>query len=457
MKHLWWLSRRFSPLLLLCVLASRPLAAADLSDRIVVMISVDGLAGFYLDDPKAEMPTIRALAADGARSSRMKASTPTVTWPNHTTLVTGVNPAHHGVVGNNYFDRETGKRVRLIADPVYSKEEIVKVPTIYDLAKQQGLKTAAIRWPASRDARTLDWTIPDMSAGEPTLSHTTRSLLEACARAGIPFGGAQASAGTKPPGDAVFTRIFKMILRDQRPNLALLHLDEVDHVQHSKGPRTPDAYAAIKDADEQIGQIWAQLKRDFPDRATLIIVSDHGFSPIRKMLLPNVLLRKAGLLGATTNSPIQLVGQGGASLVYVLDQARRKELIAKMRATLSSLEGISKIIAEENFNEFGVANPKDDPHAPDLILFAEEGCVFSDTADGDLPFIEKPERGGSHGHDSNLPDLHAVFVAWGARIKPGVKLAEMSNLDVAPTIAKLLGFSISQAEGMPLQVALAGD
>src|SRR5271157_5147851 len=90
--------------------------------RIVVMISVDGLAAYYLDDPKAEMPTLRALAAAGARASMMKASTPTVTWPNHTTLVTGVTPARHGVVGNNYFDRATGQKVVLIADPVFDKD-----------------------------------------------------------------------------------------------------------------------------------------------------------------------------------------------------------------------------------------------------------------------------------------------------------------------------------------------
>src|SRR5215472_534490 len=113
-------------LLLFAIWVARPSAAAEATDRIVVMISVDGLAGFYLDDPKAEMPTIQRLAAAGASSGRMKASTPTVTWPNHTTLVTGVNPARHGVLGNNYFDRETGKRVRLIADPVYGKEQIVK-------------------------------------------------------------------------------------------------------------------------------------------------------------------------------------------------------------------------------------------------------------------------------------------------------------------------------------------
>src|SRR4051794_23525759 len=95
-------------------LQARGAQARTDSDRIVVMISVDGLPAYYLDDPKAEMPTIRALAAEGARASMMKASTPTVTWPNHTTLVTGVTPAKHGVLGNNYFDRETRKKVTLI-------------------------------------------------------------------------------------------------------------------------------------------------------------------------------------------------------------------------------------------------------------------------------------------------------------------------------------------------------
>src|SRR3954470_20854789 len=93
-------------------------AAVDAdSGRIVVMISVDGLCGYYLDDPKAEMPTIRALADAGARAGSMKASTPTVTWTNHATLMTGVNPARHGVVGNNFYDRETQKNVALISDP----------------------------------------------------------------------------------------------------------------------------------------------------------------------------------------------------------------------------------------------------------------------------------------------------------------------------------------------------
>ena len=110
------------------------------------------------------------------------------------------------------------------------------------------------------------------------------------------------------------------------------------------------------------------------------------------MLLPNVLLRKAGLLTSSTNGPVQIVSQSGAAMVYVLDDANRPALIAQVRKALSGLKGVSKILAVDEFKDYGVANPKDDPHAPDLILFAEEGCTFGDTADGDLPFADKPER-----------------------------------------------------------------
>ncbi|HVV02438.1 MAG TPA: ectonucleotide pyrophosphatase/phosphodiesterase [Verrucomicrobiae bacterium] len=415
------------------------------------MISVDGLAGYYLDDPKAEMPAIRALAAGGARAQSMKPSTPTVTWPNHTTLVTGVNPARHGVVGNNYYDRATGKKVRLIFDPVYDKDVIVKVPTLYDLAKEHGLKTAGIRWPASRNAKTLDWTMPDMTWGKEMLDDSTPALLDECKRAHIALPAVTKSKHSSHvvPSDATATRIFNMILHDHRPNLALLHLIEVDHTEHRNGPRSPEAYAAVASADARVGEVWDELKRDFPGRATLFVVSDHGFSPVSRTLLPNVLFRKAGLANS-----VQVVAQAGAAMIYVTDTPRRADIISRMKSALTGLDGLDRVVTSDQFASLGMATPDQDPHAPDLLLLAKEGCVFGDTADGDLPIGQKPESKGSHGHDSSLPDLQATFVAWGAGIKPKVNLGKISNTDVAPTIAPLLGFSLPQSDGMPLKDAL---
>jgi predicted AlkP superfamily pyrophosphatase or phosphodiesterase len=438
---------------------SAPLAA---SDSIVVLISVDGLAAFYFNDPKAEMPTIRALAAQGAHASGMRAVTPTVTWPNHTTRVTGVVPARHGVVGNNYYDRATGERVQLIADPVFDKDQIVKTPTIYDVAKANGMRTAAIRWPATRNAKTLDWTIPDMGASPGLQQSSTPSVIAEGVEAGLwksdSFTGKGSEKNWKPD-DESSTRIFNLILQKHRPQFAMLHLVDVDHTQHQKGPRTPEAYEAIKKIDGQVREVWDELQRDFSGKATLVVVSDHGFSPIERAILPNVLLAKAGLVKAVgangTRGPIQMVPQGGAALIYITDDANRAKLAGEIKTALAGLDELAKIVDTEHLKDYGVATPAEDPHAPDMILFADEGSFFGDTAAGIKPFIEKPERKGTHGHDPNLPHLQATFIAWGAGIKPGSKLGLIDNTAVAPTLASLLEIEMKDTDGKPLTEILA--
>jgi predicted AlkP superfamily pyrophosphatase or phosphodiesterase len=435
-------------------------------DRIVVLLSIDGLANFYMDDPAAEMPTTRKLAADGAKAASMRASDPTVTWPNHTTLITGVSPALHGVLGNNYFDRVKNEKVALIWDPVVDKDDIVKVPTIYDVAKAAGLKTAAIRWPATRNARALDWNIPDVGLDELIVKYSTPALLAECKDAGLvvlqsPDGTGKIGTQTLEEGiafDAMWTEAFNLILHKHRPNLALMHVVVVDHTQHSDGPRSPEAYEAIKAADENVRRIWEQLQTDFPGKATIIIVSDHGFSANKTAVFPNVVLKEKGLVETdgtnVTGGSVQIVPQGGSALVYILDEANRDSIIQQVKSAFADIEGISCVISADDFPPYGIANPRRDPHAPDMMLFAKMTYFFGDTAAGSIPTETKSERRGSHGHDSNFPDLRAMFVACGAGIRPGAQLGDIDNKRVAPTIAKLLGFELPNAEGQPLTEAL---
>lgn len=456
-------SRHFGlGILFTLIVASQITRAENPQDRnrVVVMISVDGLAGYYIDDPQAEMPNIRKLADEGARAASMRAVGPTVTWPNHTTLVTGDYPARHGVVGNNYFDRITGKNVTLIWDPTYNKEQIVKVPTIYDVAKKAGLTTAAVRWPASRGAKSLDWTTPDVLDEGLFSAYTTPALTVECKTAKIGIDGSR-DGGAAParivlsgPQDEEETHAFNLILHLHRPNLALLHLLNVDHTEHAYGPRSPEAYAAIKKADAQIGEVWEELKHDFPGNATLVIVSDHGFSPIEHAIFPNVILRRAGLIDVkgprVVGGSVHLVPQGGAALIYVTDSAKRNEVIAQVKTAFESADGIEKIVLPDDLSKYGIGDASKDPNAPDMVLFAKEGWIFGDTAAGVLAFVDKPERKGTHGHNPDLPDLHATFVAWGAGVKAGVHLGEIQNTDVAPTVAGMLGLEMKDVDGKPL-------
>ena len=388
----------------------------------------------------------------------MKASTPTVTWTNHVTLVTGVNPEKHGVLGNNYYDRATNKRVTLISDPVYDKDQIVKVPTVYDLAKAAGLRTAGIRWPATRNAKSLDFCIPDVATDAILHKYTTPELFNEAAADHIwSDGEAQDKDKTSDVriiSDKMCTNVFLMLLQKHRPQLALLHLINVDHVEHLDGPRSPEAYAAVHTADAQVGQVWQELQKDFPGKATLVVVSDHGFSPNEHRINPSDLLQKAGLLDVknlhVVGGKVRAVVQGGSVLLYILDDANHAAVTQQVTDTFTPVEGVSKIVPTDHLNDYGVATPQQDPHAPDMIIFAKEGYYFGDTSNGAIPEKAKPEHKGSHGHEAEIPDLHAMFIAAGLGIKPNAHLGEISNLDIAPTIAALLNLPMPHTDGKSL-------
>jgi predicted AlkP superfamily pyrophosphatase or phosphodiesterase len=429
----------------------RPLPAADST---VVLISVDGLASYYLDDPKASLPTIRRLISQGASAGRMNCSLPTVTWPNHTTLVTGVQPGKHGVIGNSYWDRDKNASVPLIPDPLFNKEEIVKSPTIYDLAKESGYRTAAIVWPASRGAKTLDWTVPDCFSNSLWQAYGTPSLLAEFKRSGIPYEKQEewCRTGKGEDRDKMYVQMLNHVIRTHKPHVALLHLVEVDHVEHAKGPQSPEAYAAVKFADDRVKEVWDELEKTFPGKATLIVSSDHGFIPYQQQVQPNVLFRKLGLLKTDAtkivSAQVRAVSQGGACFIYVLDAGRRTQLIESAVPALRQLGGVESVFEEKDYPKFGLLSPAKDARMPDFILSARKGYTFSDTAVGDLVITPKTDTvKGSHGYDPNHPMLGGTFVIWGAGVKKGAWLAEMSNTDVAPTMAHLLGLQMKSADG----------
>lgn len=427
------------------------------AERIVVLISVDGMAQYYLDDPKAEIPTIRRLAAEGGRAEMMKASMPTVTWPNHTTLVTGVNPAKHGVIGNSYLDRDKLTIVPLLPDPLFNKTEIVKSPTIYDVAKGAGLKTAGLIWPASRGAPTLDWTVPDVGTKAFYEQFVTPGLLAEFSEAGIPWELNEQwwKDGKGRNRDRMYVQMLNHVVRHHRPNVALLHLVELDHVEHARGPQSAEAYAALKFEDERVSEVWDELQKSFPGTATLIVSADHGFFPYQQTVQPNVLLRQDGLLkalaGKITGGQVRMVSQGGAAFLYVLDKENRDALIAKVADRFKDVEGVQLVITPKDFAKYGLADPLVNPQMADVVLSAKKGYSFSDNAAGDVVVTAKTDEvKGSHGYDPNEPGLNAAFVAWGAGIKAGVKLGAISNMDVAPTMAELLGIKMPDTDGQVL-------
>jgi predicted AlkP superfamily pyrophosphatase or phosphodiesterase len=437
-------------------------AAEPQKDRCVVLVSIDGLAGFYFDDPRADLPTLRQLAKEGVRAEGLVCSFPTVTWPNHTTLVTGTPPGKHGVIGNNYLDRESGAKVPFIPDPLFDKDQIVKSPTVYDAAHQAGLVTAGIVWPATRNAKTLDWTVPDMFGDEAWPQFGTRPWLAELRAAGIPVdrhGVWTGETGGGVPRDWLYTRMARHLFEHHPPNLLLIHLVEVDHVQHRRGPRSDDAYWSISYADDRLRDlVEAARKSPFGERTTFVIASDHGFFPIEQDIRPNVLLRQMGLLnvedGKLGDKQAYAVSQGGGCMVYILDQERKPGIARELAESLAQMEGVEAVFSPDRFGEIGQSTPDQDPKAPDLWLAAKSGYSFSDDHAAESPVGRRAEPAGTHGYLPHHADMLGTLVISGYGVNAGTTLGRVSNLDVAPTIAALLGVSLSTAEGKPLKEAL---
>lgn len=437
--------------------------AQPAKDRLVILVSIDGLAHYYFDDPKAHMPTIRKLAANGTRAKTMSVSFPSVTWPCHTTLVTGVEPGRHGVIGNNYFDRREEKSVPFIPDPLFDKDEIVKVPTVYDVAYQAGLKTAGVIWPASRNAKTLHWQLPDVFEQELFEKYGTPSLLAELREQGIPYEKqmewCKAGNAGKAQRDWMYASIASHIIRQHKPNFLMLHLVTVDSFEHATGRQSPEAYWGVNDSDNRVRDLVDAVEAaGLTDRTTFIITADHGFITYTNSINPNVVLRKEGLLKTAGPKVVErqayCLAQGGGAFIYILDQANRPAILAKLKDRLAKLEGVEAVIGPEDFGKVGHVTPDQDPREPDLMLSAADGYSFSETAAGELEVSPVAPAKGAHGYLGTHPLMGASFVASGAGVKKGVVLDRIRNVDVAPTIGALLKVEMKDVDGRVLQEML---
>jgi len=182
--------------------------------------------------------------------------------------------------------------------------------------------------------------------------------------------------------------------------------------------------------------------------ATLIVVSDHGFRNFKHKIHPNVLLRKKGLLSEGPGQPkgdAWVLSEGGTAAVYVVNPDRKASVVAELRDILTGAVGIDHVYGVEDFPKLGYPLPTVTDQAPDLVLAAVPDYMFSNESDGE--FVTEVAAGGTHGYINTDPKMQAIFIAWGAGIPAGVRINSISNLDVAPTLAALLGLQMRQAKG----------
>jgi len=411
-------------------------------ERIVVVISLDGFPADALQDPRLPIPTLRKLAREGAVADSMQPVNPTVTWPNHTTIVSGVDASEHQVLFNGLLTRP-GKNAPMAIEPWRDKDLLVHSPTIYDAAHDAGFTTAQVDWVAIYNARTIDWKFPELP--DPNGEVERELIADGTVTAEQLKTFEDSSQAWQ---DEIWTDAAAKILKEHKPNLLLFHLLTLDDLNHAYGPMSAGSVTAMAYLDSQVRRIVEILQRpDFAKRSTLIIVSDHGFRSYKFEIHPNVLLQEKGLLhleDGTWKGDAWVVPEGGTAMVHVTNSSRKAELIPALKSIYALAEGVERVYVAEDFAKLGLPTSAQSDQAPDLVLAAKPDYCFA--GDPGKSFVSSA-TGGTHGFLNSDPNIGAIFLAWGAGVPKGVRLGSITNREVAPTIAKLLGIELKSARG----------
>jgi predicted AlkP superfamily pyrophosphatase or phosphodiesterase len=427
----------------------------------LLLVSIDGLAHFYWTDPAARMPVLRGLAERGAAAGGMATVFVSTTWPSHVSLVTGVGPRTHGVVSNHILNRATAGAEDFTGDPVYDAADLVRAPTFYDRAHAAGMRTAAIDWPATRHAASLDFNLPMFKNQRVFEAHTAPAVWNELRQLGYPVErqGEWAELPRRFLKDAMVADLAIQVVQRHAPDVLLVHFLCADSHQHLYGPRSPEAYWAIAYIDGLVGRVLGSLGPDGLERTSVVVVSDHGFLPVSREIRPNVRLRRRGLLrvgadGGVAGGEARFVMNHGAGWIYLLGGGDRARLARDLRGELAAMDGVAAVWTPDEYEALGLPVPADNARAGDVLVEAAPGYMLSDEARGEDEH-GPPRYRGTHGQRPHHEDNHALFVAAGRGIKRGVTLGRITSRDVAPTLTALLELPPAPAEGRVLTDILA--
>jgi predicted AlkP superfamily pyrophosphatase or phosphodiesterase len=445
--------RRLAVLLLGALLASALAVAARGAAQeprpLLLVISIDGLRPDYVlaaDTHQARIPNLRRLLSDGAYADAVEGVIPTVTYPSHTTLVTGVWPTVHGIAANTTFDPQRENQ-----GGYYWYAEDIRVPTLWDVARQAGMTTASIQWPATVGAG-ITWNIPEMWRSN---APDDAKLIRAVATPGL-LAELEPALGSYPraldvDADERRARYAARILETKRPGLMLLHLIAFDAIQHELGPGTREAIAVLERLDALVGVLRAAAERAAPGRATVAVVSDHGFARTDAELNLFAAFRAAGLFAVDGQERITdwkaMPWTAGGSIAVVLkdpaDAAARDQVRQLLTALASDpANGIDRVLDADALHRRGGF-----PTASFLVGLRPAWRAGSRLTG---PVQSAGKTLGTHGHLPDLPEMRASFFVVGPGVPAGRALGRIDMRDIAPTLARRLGLALPAAAGRVL-------
>jgi len=382
--------------LITCCLFSAAAQGRELDDQpYLILISLDGFRWDYID--RFPTPAIDALASHGVKAEALLPVFPTLTFPNHYTIATGLYPARHGIIANRFRSRENGdwfihKQKATAQDGHWYKGE-----PLWVAAENAGIRTASFYFVGSeadiRGVQPADWRAYDKSVG----------------------------------GDARVRQVLNWLKRKptRRPHLITLYFEDVDDYSHWYGPDSPENAAAVERVDGYLTALISGIDElPFADQVSIVLVSDHGqgsFNLDSKALVLDELLDLSG------TSPVD-----GQSYVFLyLDEPDVKRATA-IRDRINEVWNCGNAYLPDDTPPAWMV--RENPDFADVLIIADPGCAVISSMDQSRKITR-----GDHGWPPEMPEMAGIFIAAGPRLPRGMNIGPVRSVDLYPLLMRLLG------------------
>jgi predicted AlkP superfamily pyrophosphatase or phosphodiesterase len=394
-------------LICLCLVAPLAFACAEQSgtvaprDRILILISLDGFRWDYLEKFKAQTPFLNRLASEGVHARRLISAFPSLTFPNHYTIVTGLWPEHHGIVNNRMYDPNLKTNFYIINNPGPTDGRWWGGEPIWVTAIKQGRVADCMFWPGSEakiaGVRPTEWKPFDAKAS---------------------------------PDQCVDEGLAWLAQTNQRPSFVTLYFHEVDTESHHHGVESPQVAQAVAQVDKAIDRLMIGLHRlQLDDNANVIIVSDHGMTD----LSTNRIIVLSDYVALNS---VQVDATGAIAGLRPLDGN-----VDTLYAEFAGKENHFKVYRRENMP--ARFHYTDSLRIPPVVLVADEGWYISRLPLDPTKIFES----ATHGFDPELESMGATFIAYGPAFRHGVTLPPTQNVNIYNLLCATLNLTPASNDG----------
>lgn len=425
-----------------------------MESKYLIVISFDAVSSEDIDKLK-ELNNFKYLIDNGSLITNVESIYPTLTYPAHATISTGMYPKNHGIINN------TLNKFSDINPNWYWYRKYIKAPTLYDLAAEKGLTTAALLWPVSGRS-SINYNLTEIFAPKPWQNQLVMSALSGSVKYQLDLNkrfGHLRHGLSQPSLDNFVHESAKYTIAKYKPNLLLIHYTDVDTNRHYHGYDSKEANEALIRHNERLGELINTLKEaNIFEESTIVALGDHSALDGDYLIRLNSLFREKGLLKVNDKGVIKsyrAVAKScdGSSYVYLKDKNDSKTYTI-VKDLLEELKNSENSPIEFILTSKEAENEGADPNCSFMIegnnnfYFVNEalGSVIEKVKENEVGKVPHRTK-ATHGYHPKKANYTTFFMAYGNGIKKGFKIDGGKLINHGPTLAKILGVNLGKTDG----------